>query len=138
MHRPLSALVVSMLAISLSGCGKSAPPDRAVVTGKVTYQGKTIPHGWVTFVSKADAMMRDTVQIRADGSYASTNAPIGACKVILQINGAEDLQAIQARGEQPPPQLLPTELGKKYAFLESTPLEVTVELGEHVHDLEVK
>jgi Protein of unknown function (DUF1559) len=58
-----------LVSCLLLGCAESRPKT-AVVTGKVTYQGKPVPHGTITFVPANGPAA--TGEIRPDGSYTLT------------------------------------------------------------------
>jgi hypothetical protein len=133
----LRPLAFGLLCFAALGCAK-APPERGVLIGTIKYKGQVVPHGFVTFVSKANPALRDVCAIKADGTFAVTNAPVGPCKVIVQVNGAIDLQAYQQLGKTPPPDFLPRDIAQKYAYEQSTPLEITIEGGEKTIELEIK
>jgi hypothetical protein len=61
------------------GCGG---PFSGSVSGKVTYNGKPLPGGYVTFVH-ADGRTKQ-VQIQTDGSYSIPDAPGGDVKVAVK------------------------------------------------------
>jgi hypothetical protein len=129
---------VALIAVTAVGCADKPRADRATVTGSVTYQNKPIGFGIVVFVSKGNPQNQDNCAIKPDGTYLLTNAPVGPVKVMVQVNGAQDIQAYEARGEKAPADPLPRALGKKYAFYDTTPIELTVEPGEKKIDLEIK
>ena len=58
----------------MCGCGNTAK-----VTGKVTYQGRPVVYGSVTFLS-ADKTARSGA-IEADGSYAVEDVPSGTVQI---------------------------------------------------------
>jgi len=68
------AVLTALLASSCSG--------RAKVTGRVTFNGKPLPAGRITFVS-ADGKASDPAEI-SDGAYQVHNAPIGECKIKVE------------------------------------------------------
>ena len=68
-------LSLGLLAI-VGGCGKSTQ-----VTGKVTYQGRTVVHGSVIFLG-ADNKARSGV-IEPDGSYAVEGIRLGEARIAV-------------------------------------------------------
>ena len=80
--RPLvraSYLVVLALVIrNGSGC---APPTGSV-SGTVTYQGKRLPYGRVTFVCAEGTVVSG--KIESDGTYAIPQAPVGPVKIAVR------------------------------------------------------
>jgi hypothetical protein len=73
-----------------TGCGGQSqmPKDRASVSGAVTYQGKPLPAGRLTFDS-VEGSVATPVSI-TDGRYSTPRAPIGKCDVTV------DTTSIQA------------------------------------------
>ena len=67
-------LLLLVLLAGLCGCGKAA-----TVAGKVTYQGRPVIHGAVTFLS-ADKTARSAA-IGPDGSYTIEHVPPGVVKI---------------------------------------------------------
>jgi hypothetical protein len=62
------------------GCGTKT----ASVSGKVTYQGKTLTSGTVTFYSQ-DAKLQGSGNIGSDGTYTVTRAPVGKVKATVVV-----------------------------------------------------
>jgi hypothetical protein len=67
-------LLAATLLAGACGCGNTA-----TVTGKVTYQGRPVTHGSVTFLS-ADSTARSGV-ILPDGAYTVAGVHPGAVKI---------------------------------------------------------
>ncbi|MCC6494027.1 MAG: hypothetical protein IT424_13515 [Pirellulales bacterium] len=74
--------LVAALACVVAGCGRSpqADPKRAAVSGVVTFRGKPLPAGTISFES-ANSPMASSALIDAGGKYSTDRVPIGACKV---------------------------------------------------------
>ena len=70
----LAGWLFPILLAGVCGCGNTAK-----ITGKVTYQGRPVVHGSVTFLS-ADKTARSGV-IEADGSYAVEGVPSGTVQI---------------------------------------------------------
>lgn len=66
-------IVLSSVSLSLfAGCGGGTKgPPRENVSGKVTYDGKPVPHGFIDF-RLPDGSVVSTIQIK-DGAYASAS-----------------------------------------------------------------
>ncbi len=79
-----------------AGCGGGPRP--ASVSGHVTYNGKSVTSGTVTFIS-ADGHSSDPGAVQPDGSYSIAHAPTGAMKVIFD-NPAPP-RKVAARGQGP-------------------------------------
>jgi hypothetical protein len=65
-----------LLVLLAAGCGRDVP--QAEVSGTVTYRGKPLPGGVVTFIT--DRGLSGTATIGADGGYRLL-APVGDVKV---------------------------------------------------------
>ena len=64
--------------ILLGGCSNSDP--RAKVSGKVTFKDQIVPGGTVVFLTE-DGLRNDRAPIGKDGTYSSTNVPIGTVQI---------------------------------------------------------
>ncbi len=77
-NRPTASLLaLAMLLAPGVGCGPSDSdqPDTLPVSGKVTYKGKPVPKGTITFQSDQGRMA--TGEIQEDGTYSLTTARSG-------------------------------------------------------------
>jgi hypothetical protein len=70
--------VSAMLLCALGGCSGDG---KATVSGKVTYQDKPVTSGTVVFVPEDKAKMGDRAPIKPDGTYSTSNLPLGKMKV---------------------------------------------------------
>ena len=87
-------VVATGLVVGCGGGVKDFP--RAKVSGKVTFNKKSVPNGTVTFVSD-DGSVTDTATIK-DGSYTMERAPVGKVKVgviTAQVSGIQQKQMMQ-------------------------------------------
>jgi hypothetical protein len=86
-----------LLVLFLMGAGCAA---KGTVSGKVTYQGKPLPGGMVTFVTEqgGHAVSSD---IGSDGSYTIEKIPPGPVKIGVRSNDSPD--APKSFGANPPP-----------------------------------
>jgi len=152
MRGVMTGLVTAGLLLA-AGC-ESKVPDRATVSGTVTYQGKPVTQGFVIVINKLVPTKQDQAPIRKDGTFEMTNAPLGDCKVVIQVNPAKpadpeaatkDKAALPEQpavdkpvADKPPQEVLPAELSSKYANVDTTPLERTVKRDGNRFELEIK
>jgi hypothetical protein len=70
--------------VSCFGCGssKQEDPNRASISGTVTYDGKPLPAGSVTFAS-TEGNLASTVSINENGRYSTDRAPLGPNQVTI-------------------------------------------------------
>jgi hypothetical protein len=82
----VSAAMLGTLAILASGCGRNAASDdnRAPLAGKVSFDGKPLPGGSITFVSTEDARYMVTTRIGSQGEFSVANAPQGTVRVMVE------------------------------------------------------
>jgi hypothetical protein len=122
------AFSVGLLAIT-SGCGSSLP---ATVSGKVTYEGKALTSGLVTFypVGRGPAAVG---KIGPDGDYEirtgrASGLEVGDYTVTVEaFDVSDDLEIEDAIAES----ILPAQ----YADRKRTDLEFTVQAGHNQFDL---
>ena len=69
--------VLVLLTLAISGC--SDRRTTATVTGTVSYQGKPLTAGKVSFFGPNDQVA--SALIDEDGSYAANDVPLGAVRV---------------------------------------------------------
>jgi hypothetical protein len=141
-----AALGLCLALAGLSGCQKG----RAVVKGKVTFNGVPLTAGTVSFMASPSRLGSGT--INSDGTYTVADAPIGEVTVTVS---TPPRRMGPARMDKPPPgmkgmpkEMLPPgyeEEGKKagkmvpapekYGSFESSPLKYTVQKGEQTFDI---
>jgi hypothetical protein len=140
-NRRGSALLLVLLLLPLAtSCGGQA---KGTVSGKVTYQGKPLPSGIVTFVPETGAPQYADIQ--KDGTYNMTSAPLGSVKIGVQVKSGQE---VLASGGMP---RNPKDYGKlrsamsesgnfppKYSDPNQSELTYTVTKGTQQHDIELK
>jgi hypothetical protein len=76
--RGLYLLIMVLVLAPSCGC---APPTGSV-SGTVTYQGKTLPYGRVTFVCAEGTVVSGAIE--SDGTYAISPVPVGPVKIAVR------------------------------------------------------
>ncbi|HEY1191758.1 MAG TPA: hypothetical protein VGE74_29270 [Gemmata sp.] len=139
----LSRIMLLVGVLTVVGCsGNGTPSGTATVTGKVTYKGKGLPGGRITFYSAKDPGKSGTGNIKGDGTYEAKLVPQGECKVTVE-------NAYLQMGPPPPMTgegMAGTETaGQKYVSInpaftkhESTTVTTTVTGSTYTFDFEVK
>jgi len=95
------ACAAGWCALLLAGCS----PSQGTITGKITYQGKPLPVGTVTFVpAQGGHAVTSDIQ---DGEYKVTKVPVGLVKI-----------AVTTPSQAPPPQFLETKMAIPAELLE--------------------
>jgi hypothetical protein len=111
----------------------------APVSGKVTYQGKPVPKGSVTFASTTPGGRNATGQLDAEGNYKlqtenpGDGALVGDYLVTIYAHDEPILDYIPKK-PIPPKILAPT----KYEKPETSGLKATVASGSNTFDFELK
>jgi len=130
-------LFVLALALTATGCGSSGP-EMASVYGTVTYQGKPVPKGTVSFVSADGKHRNATGQLDANGSYklqteaSGDGAEPGDYDVTVYAHD-EVLLDYKPKVAAKPTILAPT----KYENPKTSGLKRTVKSGSNKFDLEL-
>jgi hypothetical protein len=139
------ALALTLVIPLSAGCG--ANKGKAVVTGTVTYKGKTLKAGIVSFQTADNRV--GSARIDATGHYAVNDAPVGEAKITVTMPSAPLATGKPPGGMamKPPPGMEPPKettssdprdyipLPPKYAALNTTDLTFTVKSGENTHDI---
>jgi hypothetical protein len=126
--RPTPLSLGFVLALGVSGCG----PRVGTVSGKVTYQAKPLPGGYVTFISQAAGNATVSAPIQEDGSYSAANVPAGPAKVTVQgpssstvwVNQGPNRKPVQV-GREPP-----VKIPARYGSVNETGLSLQVAGGQ--------
>jgi hypothetical protein len=138
-----------VLLLALIGSGCSRP--KSEVSGTVTYQGKPVPIGTVTFLDANNKAVGSSAI--ANGKYAMIKAPEGPVKILVTTpppppGGAASVSAILKKGtlkgktlpsdlpSEPPP--VPIAVPAKYGIVDQTDLTYTVQPGAQEHAIELK
>jgi hypothetical protein len=91
--RPWRYSFLAALLVGVGGCGT----PRCDVSGKVTYQGKAVVCGTITFVGSDG--MPIVVPIQSDGAYQAKQVPVGPVQVaVLSLDPARPLNPFLATG----------------------------------------
>jgi len=78
MLRSSSLVLTTLVFLGASGC---APPTGSI-SGTVTYKGKSLPYGRVTFVCADGTVVSG--KIDSDGTYSISQAPSGPARVAIR------------------------------------------------------
>lgn len=125
-------LVWGLMAILLAGCGGRNGPERVVVSGVVTYNGKPIPEGAIRFVPSQDSPVPTSGASILNGRYmvdGKGGVPVGAHRI--QIEAFRMVPAPARPGLQGSPHR-PTEVPQQYLpdrYNAKTQLEITIPSG---------
>lgn len=150
--------LVALLGLStplfLAGCG-SSKKGGAKISGKVTYAGKPVAGGHITFTPPEGTPYQGT--LNADGTFAFAGVPTGDMKVSIDTEYIKSSQSGYNNMPMPanmPPEIaakmkekkaeLPQATGptymkipEKYASVTSTPLTCKIEAGSQTKDFEL-
>ncbi len=127
----LLAVSFTFVALTLTGCGSSGP-EMAKVTGTVTYQGKPVSKGTITFVPNVAGGRNATGELSPDGNYRlqtenpSDGALLGEYKVTIYAHDEPILDYIPKKPVKPKI-LAPV----KYEKPETSDLKATVQSGSN-------
>jgi hypothetical protein len=144
----LSAVVSLLLMVT--GCSGAGRPPLGKVSGKVTYNGKSVTAGSVIFTpvqgSQSEASRIATGQIEADGSYFLTTFDTGDGAVLGQhvvtVDSRGDPDEMKKLNMKPGGiiayKLPKASIPEKYTKPDRSPFKYTVEVGNNTINLELK
>ena len=131
------ALAVAAVALTPLACGRSGP-EMARVSGKVTYQGKPVPKGTVSFVSTDPGRRNATGQLDQSGYYRlqteepDDGAELGDYQVTLYSH-EEPILDYRPKVPVKAQRLVP----QKYEDPKTSGLKRTVKSGSNTFDFEL-
>jgi hypothetical protein len=139
--RTVGWLLLSILVLTACGCSRTA-----TVTGKVTYQGRPVVHGFVTFLSAQETARSGVIQ--PDGSYTVENVPLGRMRItVFSRNPAKGRSTVRVEqpaetGDKKAGSGKPTVAGwfplpPKFEAVATSGLTCTVDARTMRHDLEL-
>ena len=133
--RALFTLVLSLLILTTSGCGKKT----GTVSGTVTIQGKKLPGGRVNFLSEGANATVKTSEIKSDGTYSVSGLPVGPTKITVQ-GVAQRKMALAPGQEGAPPQSDQATIAvpPQYGNADQSGLTYDVQPGAQEHPIELK
>jgi hypothetical protein len=115
--RHISLVLLAACAVFLSGLqSMAADEDLSTIEGKVTYNGKPLQDGSITFHLKDDQFVG--AKIQPDGTFRVERVPVGTVKVTF---ASKKLR-------------IPT----KYGIPETSPLTLEVKKGKGVADFQIR
>ncbi|HCO24153.1 MAG: hypothetical protein CME31_21240 [Gimesia sp.] len=118
------------LGLNLSGCGSEATgPERVIVTGSVTFDGKPVSQGEIWFIPAAGREAPQAGAIIKEGQYRVENkggVPIGACQVKITAERPQEEVKIVSDGG---PEEIPTTQYLPPRFNEKTELTTDIQSG---------
>ncbi len=131
----LNVLALLAASLAVAGCGGST----GSVTGKVTYKGKTLTSGKVTFVSETNSAF---APIQPDGTYSIPKVPTGKVVITVETPKAHQTMAMDPSkmgggpsGPVEPPKNPEVEAPVRYADPKTSPLNYEVKSGTQTYDI---
>jgi hypothetical protein len=131
---PCHRVLILAVFLYLSGCGGSAPVGE--VAGKVTFKGRPVGEGRVTF-QNLQTGAADEAELNNDGAYAiKSPMPVGEYKVMVsplivrkQVDGKGPVVGVEKAAPDIP---------DKYRTIGSTDLKETVKEGKNELNFDLK
>jgi hypothetical protein len=135
------------------GCGSGRAPEeaKAHLSGNVTYEGKAVTGGKMTFHSKTGKKV--VVPIGAEGQYVAPDLPLGEIQVSIETESAKAVAGAQGVGGKPGGKAVKDpdiakltqglkrpaymEIPAKYASPATSGLTVTVTTGKQQKDFQL-
>jgi hypothetical protein len=132
--RCLVGIALAAVVVPLAGCGGG--PQTAEVKGKVTYKGKAVPNGTITFLPESGPTA--TGELKPDGTYTLTTFRDGDGAIpgnyTVIIMAMQDTTSVlpESRSALPPP-IVPI----KYTHQTTTDLRAEVKPGKNTFDFDL-
>jgi hypothetical protein len=134
-HTARCLLTCSLLIVAAGGCGDK----KGNVSGKVTYQGKPLPGGFVNFMSSGEKSDLKTSPIKEDGSYSVSGLPVGPAKISVQGLEKRRLADLPGQGgENAKIEQKEVYVPPQYGNTETSKLTYEVKPGSQSHNIELK
>jgi hypothetical protein len=135
---PRRLLTTGFLLLLVDGCGGG--PKTARVTGKVSFDGKAIASGQITFEGEGGRTAAGPI---ADGTYTVPDAPVGPVRigVVSVARGPKAVNPMEAGPDTPAPPAPPTEpvrVPERFGKPDTSGLNYTVTAGAQTHDIDIK
>jgi len=124
---------LALAAITVAGTGCSAPAEGGPVSGTVTFNGKPLPAGGVTFHSRDGRASSGEI---LDGHYTIALVPLGPCRVtVLTAVGRGDIPegATSIDPSKPLGSYIP--IPDRYHTPHKSDLNYTVTQGPQTYDI---
>ena len=141
LKRCRSGLLLGLLLVPLAaGCGGGKAG--ATVSGKVTYQGRALSSGIVTFLPASGPAHH--TEIKSDGSYRMANVPAGPVKIGVQTKSGQGDSSSKASASPEVGQKMPDTREKEslipvqYTDPNNSQLTYTVKKGKQQFDIDLK
>jgi hypothetical protein len=113
--RPIGLALVAVVAILIGRPSAAADEDLSSIEGKVTYNGKALPDGAITFHLKDDQFVGSKIK---DGAFRIDRIPTGMVRVTI---ASKKLR-----------------IPMKYGVPETSPLSLEVKRGKGVADFQIR
>lgn len=120
-----------MVLFALSGCGAGG----ASVSGTITYQGKPLPTGAVTFSGGENGSVTVSSPI-SNGKYSMSEVPVGPVKISVTTPPPSPPPPPGTPAAAPPTETIP--IPQKYAIADQSGLTYTVKSGTQTHDINLE
>jgi hypothetical protein len=130
--RSVLCLGWAVAAALLGGCGDRGP-ERAILSGTVTYKGKPVAEGTILFTPVAKSQVPSAGASIADGRYKADvhgGVPVGTHRIVIE---AYQMVPFALRpGEAPPRNYFEGKVREQYlhkTYNANSKLEITIEPG---------
>ncbi len=139
---PIKALgILSLTTMALLAAGGCDGKKTGNLSGKVTFQDKPLPGGYLNIYSiGADGKIsaQKSAAIGENGDYSVRGVPIGEAKITVQAPPGELEPNMSEKGGMPKRGKPPIEVPPGYTTLETTQLKHNVTLGDQKYDVSMK
>jgi len=133
---PLLAIAIAFALAGTTSCNSAKKAPVGEVSGKVTFEGKPVSQGVVTFMNTTVGA-GDEATLGPDGTYAvKTPLPVGEYKVFILPPVV--YQKVDIRGPEVGVQMATKEIPQKYQTIGTSDLKATVKEGKNEFNFDMK
>ncbi|UUO04351.1 hypothetical protein M4951_13205 [Blastopirellula sp. J2-11] len=128
---------VTVLLLTL-GCGPTASPNSATVSGVVTLNGASLNSGRIYFNIDNGSAVR-SAEIQVDGSYQVVDVPAGMAGVAIMVPPAPSMPSNDPTAPAVTvSSVTPVSIPKKYEKVETSKLTYEIVPGEQTRDIHLQ
>ncbi len=133
---PCLLVSLSVLVVGLAGCSRG--PDVGEVRGKVSFKGKPVTEGTVTFINPTTGYVAEA-NLEKDGSYVVKTREGGLVvgDYLVMVNPLIYLDRSDPKTPPSPMEKPAPNIPEKYRNQGRTPLKATVQKGTNTFDFDL-
>ena len=134
---PRVALALAAVCVTAALAGCSSPPVTGQVKGNVTFKGKPVAEGMVTFLNLTEGGAAEA-QIKAEGAYEVKNGVVPGEYVVVINPLVEIVDTDPGKSPPAPVEKQAPDIPRKYRQQGTTTLKASVKAGPNDFNFDLK